>query len=166
MTAVILGLDPSLLRVGWAAVDIDTHQPVAWGVCNTDTPDGGWRHQQFRDQLRHVVGGLGTDVHVVFTVREEPISRFPRAAKQHGQAIGYLEAALATVLPHVAPPVPLEPAAWKKDTVGHGNATKTEVMAWAQGFVRGARVGGQDAADALAIAVAGCMRVTAGEDVA
>lgn len=166
MTAVLLGFDVSLLRVGWAAVCIDTHQPTAWGVCNVDTTDGGWRHQQFRDQLRDAIHSLGDDTHVVFTAAEEAISRFPRASRLHGYAEACLHTALATILPHVPPPIPLKATEWKVDTVGKGNASKAEVREWAEGFVDGAPIGGQDAADALGVALAGCLRVTTGEDAA
>lgn len=163
MTAVILGLDPSLLRVGWAAVGIDTHRPITWGCCNVDVEDGGWRHMQFREQLRFVRHRLNLrGLDVVFIAQEYAISRFPRASRLHGYAEACLHAALATVLPHVPPPVPLKATEWKLDTVGKGNASKDEVRAWAEHTV-GHRISSQDACDAIGIAIAGCMRVTAGE---
>lgn len=166
MTAVLLGFDPSLTRVGWAAVCIDTHQPIAWGCCPVDVEPGRWRHIEFRDRLRSLVNSLGDDTHIVFTAAEEAISRFPRASRLHGYAEACLHAALHTALPHVPPPIPLKATEWKVDTVGKGNASKAEVRDWAEGFVDGAPIGGQDAADALGIALAACLRITQGEDAA
>lgn len=166
MTAVILGFDPSLLRLGWAAVCIDTQEPVAWGCCDVDVKDGGWRHQQFKAAVHDILNVLGDDTHVVFTATEEAISRFPRASRLHGYTEACLHAALASVLPHVPPPVPLKATVWKSDILWKGNASKDEVMAWAKDYVGDAPVGGQDAADALGVALAACLRITEGEDAA
>jgi Holliday junction resolvasome RuvABC endonuclease subunit len=73
-------------------------------------------------------------------------------------ATGVVQAAMFEALG--VPVFTVPSSAWKRRTVGVGNATKSQVRAWVDRL--GVEVGDQDQADAVAIALAGRAMVRAG----
>ena len=70
-----------------------------------------------------------------------------------GATIASLQGALDGVLEHEVQVLTVPPRTWKREAVGHGNATAGQVLAWAAS--RGAPPGDQALADALGVAIAG-----------
>jgi Holliday junction resolvasome RuvABC endonuclease subunit len=60
-----------------------------------------------------------------------------------------------------APVWEISPSAWKRPTVGRGQATKEEIWAWVE--QRRIPIGNQDEADAACIALAGAAKFDAGQ---
>ncbi len=86
---------------------------------------------------------------------EQPTGAHPKPALMY--AAGVVQAALFAQL--AVPVWTIPPASWKRNSVGHGNATKDQVAAWV--YERGGRCDTQDQADAYAIAAAGRAMLTA-----
>jgi Holliday junction resolvasome RuvABC endonuclease subunit len=87
---------------------------------------------------------------------EQPSGRFTNV--QLVYAVGVVQAALFEAL--AVPVWTIASSAWKRRTVGAGNATKPQVRAWVDRLRIGVR--DQDEADAVAIACAGRAMLVAG----
>lgn len=165
-----VGLDVSELRMGWAAVDYETQEPLALGVEDLRKPDAGWPEEQVIVAVRHVLGvvkGLGYDREEVFAVGIEDAYHGPSIKGTIRQAgvIGMATAAAQMIFgSHVTcwpigngtwlSPLNIQPASRKRDDV------KAATMDWALDRLDGWGFGGsrqpigQDEADALGIATA------------
>lgn len=168
MSGVLLGLDPSVLRCGWAAVDLDTGAPVACGTEHLTKTDDGWLDPaSVREALTAIrytfASGLPTEVSVVY-IESGYIGPNRTGAARHCEALGQTVQAVNRRWPW-AIIQRITPAEWKQACGLKGNASKAAVMAYATVFMDQARLGpafrvvdGQDAADALCIATAGWHR--------
>lgn len=174
--SLAIGLDVSELRMGWAVVDYDTQEPLAFGVENLRERDGGYPEDQVLRAMRAVYTRL-THAHSecrdesVYVVGIEDVYRGPsiKGTIRHAGIVGMATMAARVVFgPSVVYwPIPngtwLKPLGLDKTSQARSAVVKAETMAWAV-----ARVGegiGQDAADALGIATA-CALLTVKKDTA
>lgn len=165
MTPLLLGLDVSKLRLGWAVIHLDTGAPVAAGCEQLDVKGGGWLHEQTSQAVRdlgvkilNIPGHVCSEVEVA--CREEPITRFPKVAKEHGAVCALVDAEVRRRWPH-APYWTLMPSEWRRRAGLPGNATKDRVVRTAHWLALQADWGeaacdqlsaSQDACDALLVA--------------
>lgn len=175
-TSLLLGLDVSPKRLGWGLVDLVTGEPVACGMEPIDLPSGGWHHEQVTRAIERINNRMHVactnpqrwgEVQAVYI--EHPISRFPGMAYDEGQAMGIVRGEVERRWSW-APIETLKPAEWRKLAGLPGNASKEavylhaleligeEVMPTDSRVIEWVVPGGQDAADALLIAVAGWHR--------
>ena len=171
--SLLLGIDVSPKRLGYGLVDLVTGEPVACGMEPIDLPHAGWHHQQVQRALGVIdPGGPGGpddfEIQAVFIEDTAGAGKF----RQHdaGRAQGMVQAEVERRWPWVTVQF-LKPSEWKKLAGLKGNASKEEVYLRALDLGFGveqpgdqSRVlewvvpGGQDAADAGCIAVAGQRR--------
>jgi len=149
--SLILGLDVSARRIGWALIDYDSGEVVRLGT--EDTPAGGVsgddlleRREAFTEIAR-TADGLG-DVCAVL-VEDAFVGPNRQGSLVHAMAIGNVEAFAAarwgTILVDR-----LRVGVWRS-VLGLPARGKGPVLVWARGVVGGGLFG-QDAADALAVA--------------
>ena len=152
----VWGCDPALGRLAFAfaAVDSDTVEVETLTTRTTETEGArlGLLDRQVRIYSRQAAGRFPPAVVWV----EQASGRYQQPQLLY--AIGALQAALFEAL---AVPVWTVPSsAWKKRTVGVGNATKPMVRGWVNRL--GVAVESQDEADAVCIALAGRAMLRAG----
>ncbi len=152
----VWGIDPALSRLAFAFAEVGSERvEVEMLHTGCDATEGerlGLLDRQVRIVARQFAGSFPP---VVVWV-EQPSGRFRNLPLTY--AVGVVQAAVFEV---VGCPVWTIPSgAWKRRTVGVGNATKAQVMAWSE---RLAVVDGQDEADAVAIAWAGRSMVESGQ---
>jgi Holliday junction resolvasome RuvABC endonuclease subunit len=155
MTA-IWGIDPAIGRVAFAFADIDSDTiTVETLVTASDTTEGerlGLLDRQVRIYARQRAADWPPFVVWV----EQPSGQHRNLPLAY--AVGVIQAALFETL---GVPVWTVPSGkWKSHALGAGNATKPQIMAWAE---RIAAVDGQDEADAVGIAYAGRAIVASGK---
>jgi crossover junction endodeoxyribonuclease RuvC len=150
-TIRILGLDPGLRRMGWGVIDVAgtrlTH--VAHGVIESDAEDAlGARLYFLHRELERVIAELRPGA---IAVEQAFVHRDPSAALKlgHARAVALLAAAQAGL--EIAEYTPNH---IKKSVVGVGHAAKEQVQAMVRRLLPACRVDAQDAADALAAAIA------------
>ena len=176
--SMLLGLDVSPRRLGFGLVDLVSGEPVACGCEAIELPKNGWDRMQVVMALQVPHGTqarfdadqayLAGEIQAVYV--EHPISRFPGMAYDEGRAVGMVHAEVQRRWPH-APVEYLKPSEWRLLAGLKGNASKAEVTLRAIELGFGDEVmedqsrclswvvpGGQDAADAACIAVAGQRR--------
>lgn len=145
----VWAVDPAVSRLGVAFAPVDGG-PVRARTLRTDSEarEGqrlGWLDRQLRIAARQWAGEfLPACVWV-----EQPSGRFRSLALVY--ATGVVQAALFETWG--VPVWTMPSSTWKQRTVGAGNATKPQVLAWVTKL--GVDVSNQDEADAVAIAVAG-----------
>ncbi len=146
----LLGIDPGLLHTGWGVIDVDGNRlsHVANGVI--DPP----AKAEMADRLKFIFDGLNTvlDQHQpsVAAVEETFVNKNPDTTLKLGLARG-----AALLAPAVAGIEVHEYATRlvKKSVVGTGRADKGQVGMMVAVLLPGAKVAGEDAADALAVAI-------------
>jgi crossover junction endodeoxyribonuclease RuvC len=150
-TVRILGLDPGLARMGWGAIEMSgtrlTH--VAHGVLTSNAKqDLGNRLLALHEALSAVIAELRP--HSI-AVEQAFVHKDPSAALKlgHARAIALLAAAQAGL--DIAEYTPNH---IKKCVVGAGHAGKEQVMAMVKRLLPQAALDQEDAADALACAIA------------
>ena len=150
-TIRILGLDPGLARMGWGAIEMSgtrlTH--VAHGVLTSNAKqDLGNRLLALHEALSAVIADL--QPHAI-AVEQAFVHKDPSAALKlgHARAIALLAAAQAGL--EIAEYTPNH---IKKCVVGAGHAGKEQVMAMVKRLLPQATLDQEDAADALACAIA------------
>jgi crossover junction endodeoxyribonuclease RuvC len=150
-TIRILGLDPGLARMGWGAIEMSgtrlTH--VAHGVLTSNAKqDLGNRLLALHEALSAVIADLKP--HAI-AVEQAFVHKDPSAALKlgHARAIALLAAAQAGL--EIAEYTPNH---IKKCVVGAGHAGKEQVMAMVKRLLPQATLDQEDAADALACAIA------------
>lgn len=160
---VVVGLDPSPLRLGWGAVLLDEGAAVACGMERLDLPGKGWSDDQAREALRVVDERLSRIGHTVAAVYIEqpalPPASGPKSAFNAGRAVQEVLVAARRRWPHADGPHFLQPSEWRKLAGLNGRATKADIRfaaEWLMSEVFGPKR--QDAADALCVALAGQRR--------
>jgi crossover junction endodeoxyribonuclease RuvC len=148
---LILGLDPSLSCTGWGIVRSDGARlsHVANGQVATDArAPMAERLHHLHDAVFAVIGQYAPDR---AAVEEVFVNKNPQSTLKLAQARGAVLAACGRaslpVAEHAARLV-------KKAVVGTGGAEKSQVQAMLKVLLPGVAIGGADAADALAVAIA------------
>ncbi|WP_370297911.1 crossover junction endodeoxyribonuclease RuvC [Qipengyuania mesophila] len=148
---IILGLDPSLSCTGWGVIRAEGSRiaHVANGQVPTDArAPMAERLASLQEALAEVISTHRPDraaAEEVF-VNKNPQSTL-KLAQARGAVLAACGAAGLTVNEHAARLV-------KKAVVGTGGADKAQVQAMLKVLLPGAAIGGADAADALAVAIA------------
>jgi crossover junction endodeoxyribonuclease RuvC len=147
----ILGLDPGLARMGWGVIDVSGSKlgHVAHGVLTSDAKtDLGARLHALHQALCEVIAEWRP---ASIAVEQAFVHKDPSAALKlgHARAIALLAAAQAGL--DIAEYAPNH---IKKCVVGAGHAGKEQVQAMVKRLLPTARVEQEDAADALAAAIA------------
>ena len=149
-TIRIIGIDPGLRRTGWGVVDV-TGNRLAFVACGTVTSEGdddlAQRLVALHDGLMAVIEGHHPDE---AAVEETFVNVNPTATLKLGQARG-----IAMLVPARAGLAVAEyaPNAVKKAIVGAGHAEKGQIHHMVKVLLPKAVFSGNDAADALAIAI-------------
>lgn len=145
----IMGLDPGLNALGWGVIDVDGSRlrHVANGTCRSGTGPLGDRLARLFEALSEV---WSLHVPQAAAVEETFVTRNGRSTLRLGQARG-----VAMLVPARSGVAVGEyaPTAVKKAVVGTGRAEKAQVAHMVALQLRGAAIGGPDAADALAVAI-------------
>lgn len=177
--SLVLGLDVSPKRLGWGLVDLVTGEPVACGMESLDLPSKGWAHQQAMFALRRVNDAAIWDsddrrreIQAVYIEQPglPPISG-TKSAYNAGRAVQAVQGEVERRWPWTGEPQYLQPKEWRVLAGLPGNASKEDIYLRAIELGFGtehpgdqSRVmewsiqGGQDAADAALIAIAGQRR--------
>lgn len=114
MSALVVGLDPSPLRLGWGAVTLDDGAAVACGMERLDLPGMGWSDDQAREALRVVDERLTRLGHTVAAVYiEQPALVHQKASFDAGRAVQEVLVAARRRWPHADGPHFLQPSEWK-----------------------------------------------------
>jgi crossover junction endodeoxyribonuclease RuvC len=146
----IIGIDPGLRRCGWGIIESEGNRLV-FVACGTLTPptDGG-----LADRLAVLFAGVN-DLLDRFApdeaaVEETFVNAGPRSALILGQARGVV---LMTPAARGVPVAEYAANLVKKSVVGTGHAQKGQVGLMVKTLMPAADFKGEDAADALAIAI-------------
>lgn len=145
----VIGIDPGLRRMGWGVVDACggriTH--VANGVCHSDGADLARRLLSLFDQLTAVLAAHSPET---AAVEQTFVNRDGAGTLKLGQA-----RAVALLVPAQAGLAVAEyaPNTIKKVVVGVGHAQKVQIIHMVRLQLPGVALAGEDAADALAIAL-------------
>jgi crossover junction endodeoxyribonuclease RuvC len=147
----ILGLDPGLARMGWGVIDVSGTKlsHVAHGVLTSDAKsDLGARLMALHSALCDVIAEWRP---ASIAVEQAFVHKDPSAALKlgHARAIALLAAAQAGL--DIAEYAPNH---IKKCVAGAGHADKGQVLAMVRRLLPTAHVEQEDAADALAAAIA------------
>lgn len=147
---LILGLDPGLGTTGWGVIRAEGNRlsHVANGMISTDTKlPLPARLVALDAALAAVIAAHGPDQ---AAVEEVFVNANPQSTLKLGQARGVvLLGAARTGIPVAEYAARLV----KKSVVGVGNASKDQVHAMVSRLLPGCSIAGEDAADALAVAI-------------
>ncbi len=151
MAIRILGLDPGLARMGWGVIDVAGSKlsHVSHGVLTSDAKtDLGARLMALHGALCEVIAEWRPGA---IAVEQAFVHKDPSAALKlgHARAVALLAGAQAGL--EIAEYAPNH---IKKCVVGAGHAGKEQVQAMVKRLLPTARVEQEDAADALAAAIA------------
>lgn len=146
----LIGLDPGLRATGWGVIDVSagrlTH--VGNGVLTTDGSAAlAERLNQIHQGLIEVIGIWLPDA---AAVEETFVNQNPSSTLKLGQARGAVLVAAAGAGLTVAE---YAPNRIKKSVVGAGHASKAQIRAMVKMLLPGCAPAGEDAADALAVAI-------------
>jgi crossover junction endodeoxyribonuclease RuvC len=148
---IILGLDPGLAKTGWGIIEANGNRlrHIAHGTVKTvPTAPLPERLVTLAQGLAAVIAAHGCGA---AAVEEVFVNANPQSTLKLGQARGVvLLAAAQAGLPVAEYATTLV----KKAVVGTGGADKAQVHAMVERLLPGTRVTGEDAADALAVAIA------------
>ncbi len=148
---IVLGLDPGLAKTGWGIIEANGNRlrHVAHGTVKTaSTAPLPERLVTLAEGLAAVIAAHGC---ASAAVEEVFVNANPQSTLKLGQARGVvLLAAAQAGLPVAEYATRLV----KKAVVGTGAADKAQVHAMVERLLPGTRVVGEDAADALAVAIA------------
>lgn len=146
----LIGLDPGLRKTGWGIIDMEGSRliHVANGIVHSD--DGyslAERLVQLFDGLQEVMTDWAPHS---AAVEETFVNKNPASTLKLGQARG-----IALLVPAMAGISVAEysPNHIKKTVVGSGHAGKTQVAAMLKILLPRAVINGEDAGDALAVAI-------------
>ncbi len=147
----ILGLDPGLAATGWGIIDVDGNRlrHIAHGTIKTRASDElATRLAALYDGLEGVIAAHAC---ASAAIEEVFVNANPQSTLKLGQARGVVLLAAArgglAVSEYATRLV-------KKAVVGTGGADKGQVHAMVERLLPGVKVTGEDAADALAVAIA------------
>ena len=149
--AVILGLDPGLAKTGWGIIESSGNRlrHIAHGTVKTRTTDA------LADRLASLYAGLEAVIAAhpcgAAAIEEVFVNANPQSTLKLGQARGVVMLAAAR---GGLPVSEYATRLVKKAIVGTGGADKAQVHAMVERLLPGTKVTGEDAADALAVAIA------------
>ena len=146
----VIGFDPGLRKTGWGIIDVDGSRliHVANGVVHSDAKSSlAERLMQLFDGLSQVVTDWEPDT---AAVEETFVNKNPNSTLKLGQARG-----MSLLVPALAgiPVAEYSPNHIKKSVVGAGHAGKAQVGAMLKILLPQAVINGEDAGDALAVAI-------------
>jgi crossover junction endodeoxyribonuclease RuvC len=149
-TIRLLGLDPGLRRTGWGVIDVEGSRLSFVAAGTVRVPATG----DLATRLCALHRDLGTILEAhrpdEAAVEETFVNKDPRSTLKLGQARG-----VAMLVPAIAglPVAEYAPNAVKKAVVGAGHAEKAQIRMMIGVLLPRATVDGDDAADALAVAI-------------
>ena len=154
----LIGLDPGLQKTGWGVIDAQGTRisHVANGIVKSDPKASlAERLVQLHDGLIEVIAEWRP---ASAAVEETFVNKNPTSTLKLGQARG-----IALLVPALSGLNVAEytPNHVKKAVVGVGHADKQQVQAMINILLPGVSVAGEDAADALAVAICHAFNVTA-----
>ncbi len=146
----LVGFDPGLRKTGWGIIDVEGSRlsHVANGIIKTDNS------LSLADRLVQLYDGLGQVIAdwepVSAAVEETFVNKNPNSTLKLGQARG-----ISLLVPAIAgiPVSEYSPNHIKKSVVGSGHAGKEQVTAMLSILLPGVKINGEDAGDALAVAI-------------
>ena len=145
----VMGIDPGLQNMGWGVIEVDGPRirHVANGVVHSGQGDLAERLLRLYDQLRAVVSEQDPE-HAA--VEQTFVNKDASATLKLGQARG-----IAMLVPARAglPVAEYAPNAVKKAVIGVGHGDKKQIHMMVKVLLPKAIFEGDDAADALAIAI-------------
>ena len=146
----LTGFDPGLRKTGWGIIDVQGSRlsHVANGVVKTDNSLSlADRLVQLYDGLTQVVADWEP---ISAAVEETFVNKNPNSTLKLGQARG-----ISLLVPAMAglPVAEYSPNHIKKSVVGSGHAGKAQVTAMLSILLPGIKINGEDAGDALAVAI-------------
>jgi crossover junction endodeoxyribonuclease RuvC len=147
---ILLGLDPGLRATGWGIIAASGTRlsHIANGCVRSDSEASlAERLLQIHDGLRQVIAEHHPDE---AAVEETFVNENPHSTLKLGQARG-----VALLVPALAglPVAEYAPNMIKKSVVGSGHAGKDQIRLMVSTLLPGCRITGDDAADALAVAI-------------
>lgn len=151
MTLRLIGLDPGLRRTGWGIIDVTQNhcRHVANGcVTSRDKDPLATRLRQIHVGLMDIIAEHRP---VSAAIEETFVNKNPNSTLKLGQARGVVMLAASLSDLTVAE---YTPNAIKKSVVGNGHAAKQQVQAMVSVLLPGITIDSEDAADALAAALA------------
>jgi len=150
----ILGIDPGSRFTGYGIIEVhgDRAECVAHGVIRTGKGEFSQRLGTIFSDLRDLIRDHQPDQAAIESVF---INRNPGSALKLGQARG---AAVCAVIAHGLPVYEYSPRSVKQAVVGRGSADKAQVSHMVSVLLKMQGDIGEDAADALAVAL--CHRHT------
>ncbi|PHZ85747.1 crossover junction endodeoxyribonuclease RuvC [Paremcibacter congregatus] len=146
----MIGFDPGLRKTGWGIIDVEGSRliHVANGIVHSDDRTSlAERLMQLFDGLQQVI----TDWEPASAAVEETfVNKNPTSTLKLGQARG-----ISLLVPALAgiPVAEYSPNHIKKSVVGAGHAGKEQVAAMLKILLPQAKINGEDAGDALAVAI-------------
>lgn len=146
----IIGLDPGLRHTGWGVVDVEGSH-LAYVACGTVDPPGTLamadRLKALHDELMHVLHRFRPEESAV---EETFLNKNPGTTLKLGHARG-----VVLLVPALfgLPVSEYAAKSVKQAVVGTGGATKDQVGHMVRTLLPGAKPDGEDAADALAVAI-------------
>ncbi|MGF1509177.1 MAG: crossover junction endodeoxyribonuclease RuvC [Myxococcota bacterium] len=156
---IVFGIDPGSLRTGWAALEVNGSRMIPLGYGTLRLPDADLPqrlktlHRELQERFRR---------HRPNRVALESLFHHKNARSAlvlgHARGVALLAAAETD-----AQLCELSPAEVKRAVTGNGRAEKLQVQKMVQVLLGLGQVPAQDAADALAVAVAGVVMVPASE---
>lgn len=146
----LVGFDPGLRKTGWGIIDVEGSRliHVANGVVKTDNELSlAQRLVQLYDGLTQVIADWEP---VSAAVEETFVNKNPNSTLKLGQARG-----ISLLVPAMAglPVAEYSPNHIKKSVVGSGHAGKAQVKAMLGILLPGIVINGEDAGDALSVAI-------------
>ncbi len=146
----LVGFDPGLRKTGWGIIDVEGSRlsHVANGVVKTDS------ELSLAERLVQLYDGLSQVIidwqPVSAAVEETFVNKNPNSTLKLGQARG-----ISLLVPALAglPVSEYSPNHIKKTVVGAGHAGKEQVKAMLGILLPGVKINGEDAGDALAVAI-------------
>ena len=146
----ILGLDPGLGTTGWGVIEAQGNRlaHIANGQIRTDTAAPLPRRlAALADELEAVIADHRPEA---AAAEEVFVNQNPQSTLKLGQARGVVLMCAARAGIEVGE---YSPTLVKKAVVGTGGAEKAQVQAMVARLLPGAKIVGEDAADALAVAI-------------
>ncbi|TPD62068.1 crossover junction endodeoxyribonuclease RuvC [Emcibacter nanhaiensis] len=146
----MIGLDPGLRKTGWGIIEVEGSRliHVANGIVHSDASCSlAERLVQLYDGLTSVIADW--EPHSA-AVEETFVNKNPTSTLKLGQARG-----VVLLVPAMAgiPVAEYTPNHIKKSVVGSGHAAKEQVHAMIGVLLPGVKVNGEDAGDALSVAI-------------
>ena len=145
----VIGIDPGLRNLGWGVIDVAGARlsHVANGICHSETGDLAGRLLHLHRELTLVLTRYSPEA---AAVEHTFVNKDAVATLKLGQARGIallVPAQFGLTVGEYAP------NAVKKTVVGVGHAAKVQVDHMVRLHLPGVQIAGQDAADALAVAI-------------